>query len=113
MCLLTYFQKILISPRVESNNEAVTPLSPSGSLSHSDKDHNISAAFEVADISLALISLGQYSWGETSMVLGWASFPSTVSWLDFIDFKLLCPICSIQFCNWVYLLLTWLPGSSN
>lgn len=40
----------------------------SSSHSHSDKDHNISAAFEVADISLALISLGHYSWGETSMV---------------------------------------------
>lgn len=38
------------------------------SHSGSDKDHNISAAFEEADISLALISLGLCSLGSPQMV---------------------------------------------
>lgn len=50
--------------RAETDNEAFTPLCGSHSHSDSDKDRNRSAAFEVADISLALIRLGQYSWGR-------------------------------------------------
>lgn len=111
--VIALFQSVITAQsahkRLESNNKAVTPFFHSHS--DSDKDQNISAGFEVADASLALISLGHYSWGRPSDGLGRGSFPLAVSWLDFVDFKLFyrnsCLVCSIVLSNLIYLQFTW------